>query len=356
MMATIKKKAGLFSLILLIACWGNAQTLQQAAPFHIGMAIDPKLLANTDAYRHVVDTETNSITSENTLKWPSVHPSQYIFDFEGGDKLLSYAIAHHKRFHGHCLAWHESIPDWVKHFKGDSAAWENLLKTHINTVVGHYKGKITSWDVVNEAFNSENAYRGTTLTTNNKNEGSLWAEHLGNGFIARAFQYAHEADPKALLFYNEYGMESKPGKLKAVTTMANQFKKNHVPINGLGIQMHININTPKNGITEALKQLAATGLLVHISELDICANTKGGASVEYSDSIKAAQADMFAYVVKEYKRLVPKAQQYGITFWNVSDADSWIVNWEEKQDWPLLFDTNYQKKSCYYSFLNALKK
>ena len=331
------------------------QSLQSVAPFKVGCAINPILLVANKDYESVVTNEFNSITSENVLKFGTVHPKKEVYDFSKGDLLVDYAQSHHKRIHGHCLAWHQSVPKWLNEFKGDSAAWENLLKTHIQTVLTHFKGKMTSWDVVNEAFFDNGAYRQDSVNAPHRYI-TLWRNHLGPDYIARAFNYAHEADPELLLFYNDYNQETYPAKLKAIITMVTDFKKRGVPINGLGLQMHISVNTKEEGISEAIKQYAATGLLVHIAELDIKANPKKDTSIVYSDSLKTLQSKKFAFVIEQYKKLVPQSQQYGITCWNVGDADSWITREEKWKDWPLLFDKNYQKKDCYNAFYNALKK
>ncbi len=334
----------------------SEETLQSAAPFPIGAAVNPFLLQTDSAYRRVVETEFNSITSENVLKWAAVHPAENKFDFSKGDTLAEFALSHHIRFHGHNLCWYQYNPKWLSSFKGDSAAWERLFKTHIQTVVSHYKGKVASWDVVNEAFHNDGTLRSEKNTPDNKpDDGCIWARNLGIDYIARAFQYAHEADPDALLFYNDYDQEIYPGKLRSIINMVNYFKKRGVPINGIGIQMHINILTPKDGITNAIKQLANTGLKIHIAELDISVNPRNDPNIIYSDSLQNLQSSLFAFVVQQYKLLVPKEQQYGITTWNVGDADSWIRPTYKKKDWPLLFDDSYAKKPVYYAFINALK-
>ena len=331
-------------------------SLKTISPFPIGVAINPDLLTNNKLYRNIVSQEFNCITSENVLKCATVHPKKDIYDFTKGDILVDYAQANKKRVHGHCLAWHQSVPKWIYEFQGDTAAWENLLQQHIQTVLEHYKGKMTSWDVVNEAFNEDGSYRMDTVNDEKKHHHiTLWRNHLGTDYIARAFIYAHKADPKTLLFYNEYGQEYSEKKLAAELYMVEDFKKRGIPINGLGLQMHININTKDEGIVNLLKKAAATGLLIHISELDISVNPKKDTALIYSDSLKEMQSKKYAFVVEQYKKLVPKKQQYGITFWNVGDDDSWLVRWLKAKDFPLLFDTNYQRKDCYNAFEKALK-
>ena len=178
---------------------------------------------------------------------------------------------------------------------------------------------------------------------------------MGPDYTARAFQYAHEADPNALLFYNDNKQETNEKKLNAIINMVNDFKRRNIPIDGLGVQMHININTPNEGIENALKRLAQTGLKIHLSELDIRINPKNDFSIDSASALKA-QADKFYFVAHAYSTIVPKSQQYGITFWNVTDKDSWITTSKHVLDSPLLFDKNYNAKAALKSFSDGLKQ
>jgi endo-1,4-beta-xylanase len=334
----------------------DTTTLKNVSPFKIGAAIDVSLLQNNSSYRSVLLQQHSSITTENTLKWPAVHPQQNTFDFSGGDYIAAFCSANNKRLHGHCLIWYQSNPAWLNSFTGDSATWEQLFKTHIQTVAGHYKNIVTGWDVVNEAFRDrEGSLRVQDLIgDDNFDDGCIWARHLGRDYIARAFTYAHEADANALLFYNDYGQEWSERKTDSIIAMAKNLIARGVPIHGLGIQMHTDINASTDGIIKAIKSLAATGLLIHISELDVRVNPADNPSLSFSSDLAKKQADRFSFIVQQYKLLVPKAQQYGITTWNVGDKDSWIRTYIKRNDWPLLFDDNYARKPAYTSFRNAL--
>lgn len=327
--------------------------LKKIAKFPIGASVDPFQLYTNNLYAAIVEEHFNSITTENALKWQSVQPKLDSFNFYKGDSIVAFAKADNLRVHGHVLVTVSiaSLPKWVTNFKGDSTAWETMFKNHIHTVVAHYKGKIKSWDVVNETFDENGQIRNTTQTGNDAN---IWLSHLGKDYTARAFQYAHEADAEALLFYNDNKQEYSERKLDAIINMANDFKKRHIPIDGLGIQMHINIHTSNAGIANALKKLAATGLKIHISELDIRLNPNNKILTDSVAALKA-QADKFYFVARAYKTLVPPNQQYGITFWNVTDKDSWIVLTKHVKESPLLFDMHYSKKPSFQSFLEGLK-
>jgi endo-1,4-beta-xylanase len=225
---------------------------------------------------------------------------------------------------------------------GDSAAWENLLKTHIQTVVTHFKGKVTSWDVVNEAFNDDGTLRN-----------SIWVQHLGADYIARCFQYARQADSNAVLFYNDYGHEYSSAKRTAISNLISSLKSRGIPIDGIGMQFHMTYTQTDANISAAISEAAATGLKVHISELDIRLNNNK-TFTSFSALLSAQQGAKYKYVVQTYKA-IPVAQQFGITTWNVSDADSWIPGWLGVPDWPLPFDANYLRKEAYRAMIAGAK-
>lgn len=331
---------------------GVEDILKTTATFPMGVAIDPSLLLNNKRYRDVILKEHNSLTTENAMKWQAIHPSENSYNYGGADYIVDFAVENKMRVHGHTLLWHAYNPTWLNNYKGDSTAFESLMKKHILEVVGHYKGKVTSWDVVNEAFDDRGSLR-KGLTT----EGSIWSTKLGNDYIARAFQYAAEADPKALLFYNDYGQEYSPSKLRAIISLITDLQKRKIPIHGVGLQFHININSDIAGIESALTQLAATGLKIHISELDVnFSNFQKNASITFSDANSMAQKKIYKQVMKSYRKLVPPAQQFGITCWNVGDADSWLRSAIQQNEWPLPFDDNYLRKPAYFGIIEGLKE
>jgi endo-1,4-beta-xylanase len=300
-------------------------------------------MRNNPKYNAVVTKEFNSITPENAMKFVALHPAENTFSWTDADYLVSFAQANNKRVHGHTLNWYISLPAWVTNFVGDSAAWENLLKTHIQTVVTHFKGKVTSWDVVNEAFNDDGTLRNT-----------IWVQKLGADYIARCFQYANQADPDALLFYNDYGQEYSPAKRTAIINMITSFKNRGIPIHGIGLQFHIVYTQSDASISATINSAAATGLKVHISELDIRLNTGLVTGLTLSYSLAEQQAAKYKYIVQTYKA-IPASQQFGITTWNVGDADSWIPSWQNAPDWPLIFDVNYLRKPAYRAIVEGAK-
>ncbi|RZK38710.1 MAG: endo-1,4-beta-xylanase [Pedobacter sp.] len=321
---------------------GSTTTLKDM-PFPFGASVNASLLRNNTAYRALVVKEFGSITAENAMKFSALHPAQNTYNFKDADEIVALAQANGKRVHGHTLNWYKSVPDWVLNFQGNTEAWENLLKTHIQTVVGHFKGKVASWDVVNEALEDNGNYRN-----------SIWVQKLGTDYIARAFQYAHEADPSALLFYNDYGHEYSATKRTAIVNLVNDLKNRGIPIHGIGLQMHTRFNQADASILAGITTAASTGLKVHISELDIALNPDNIASLTYTATLADQHAAKYKFIVNAYNA-IPKEQQFGITTWNVTDGDSWIPVEYNRPDWPLPFDRNYARKAAYQGILDGVK-
>lgn len=338
----------------------RSDTLHTASSFPIGAAIDPNYLRTRAKYQAVLTREFNSITPENAMKLGWIHPQQNTYSFADADYIVSFAQNNgNKRIHGHVLAWHAfQEVTWIKNFSGNTDEWEAMLKDHIQTVVTHFKGKVTGWDVVNEAFQDNGEFRNEdTNLTDATDDGSIWVRKLRTGYIERAFQYAHEADPDVLLFYNDYGQEASVAKLNAIKAMVVDFQERGIPIHGIGLQMHIGLNAPDAGIVNALKELANTGLLIHISELDInMCNWVKNPALQLTDELKQQQKVKYKNLVLAYRANVPEAQQYGITTWNVGDSDSWLRSFIQPNEWPLLFDDGYNPKPAYYGFLEGLKE
>ena len=322
--------------------FGQSTYLKEAYSFPIGASMNPRLLESNADYEAIARTEFTSITAENHMKMMLIHPEENRFDFSKGDELLAFAKKTGKRMHGHTLVWHNQVAPWMKDFKGDQAAWEGMLKNHIKTVARHYAGQITGWDVVNEAFLDDGTLRP-----------SIWAEHIPD-YIAKSFQWAHEADPKALLFYNDYGQDGKPKKMEAILNLVQNLRQRKIAIHGLGLQMHININSKNEEIQQVIDLATATGLAIHFSELDIAVNPKNKPDFDYDEQAKAEQIAKYLLVFKAFQN-IPIKQQYGITFWNVGDKDSWLRGYFKRpKEYPLLFDENYKRKQAYTQLANMI--
>lgn len=320
-------------------------SLQEMLPFKFGESVNPNRLRNNTVYSGIAAKECNSITPENAMKFNSLHPAENSYTWTDADYIVNFAQTNGaKRIHGHTLVWFQALPDWVKNNTGDAQVFENIMKTHIQTVVAHFKGKVTSWDVVNEAFNDDGSLRD-----------NIWKQKLGDDYIARAFQYAYEADPNALLFYNDYGQEYAPAKRTAIANMVANLKSRGIRIDGIGLQFHLILSQSETNISNAINWAASTGLLVHISELDISLNKDKAQNFSPTQDLLEQQAAKYGYVVKTYNTAVPKAQKFGITTWNVGDADSWIPSYQGAPDAPLPFDVNYNRKPAYYAIIDAVK-
>jgi endo-1,4-beta-xylanase len=328
--------------------------LKSTASFPMGSAVTTSGIQTNTNYAETLVSQYNSMTADWEMKFAEVEPAEGIYNYSPGDFLVSFAAQHHIRMHGHNLIWHQALPDWVLNFQGDSAAWENLFKTHIQNEAAHYKGEVASWDVVNEALRDDNGALRNLDVTPNDGTGSIWRQHLGPDYIARAFIYAHEADPNALLFYNDYGQEWGGLKLDSMVALLTNLKSRGIPVSGVGMQMHITINSDTAGISAGLKALAATGLLVHVSELDIQVNPGNSPTLVYTPALQQQQAALYRFVAESYRVNVPPAQRYGITTWEFCDADSWIRSEIGHRDWPLPFDSLYQEKPAYFGLLKGL--
>jgi endo-1,4-beta-xylanase len=305
----------------------DSTSIYSHTTFPVGVAVDEFRLQSNDQYRNIVISQFNSITGDNAFKFQYVSTGPYQYDWTETDYLASFAMQYNKRLHGHTLVWHNSIPGWLYTYTGD---WGAVLQDHITQEVGRYKDIIHSWDVVNEGFNEDGTLRN-----------SLWFQHIGIDYIQKAFEYAHAANPSAKLFYNEYNLESNPVKLKGVLDFLTRLRLNGVQIDGIGMQMHITVNYPAiNEVAEAAKKITDAGFLVHFSELDVDMNEPSGQALLSSTELQQ-QAERYEAVFSTYNDVDPK-MQFGITIWDVSDADSWIP-----RGLPVLFDYNYLPKPAY---------
>jgi len=285
----------------------------------------------------------------------SIVKKDSIPDFTRVDSLVAYSKANDMRLFGHALVWHYALPKWIsKTTEEKGSEWTDaFLQKYIDTVVTRYKGNVVAWDVVNEAFDTKTgAYRNT-----------FWYKTFGPDYIEKSFRHAHRADPKAKLFYNDFGQEKYPEKMDSIVAMIIDFKKRGVPIHGIGLQMHLEMATTEAMITDALKKAASTGLSVHISELDVIFHRHNGESpdggneiTELTETMKQAQAEKFKQVALLYRKQVPKKQRFGITFWDFNDRDSWLKPIFNEKEWPTIFDENLEPKPAYYGFAEGLAK
>lgn len=239
---------------------------------NFGFAVDYNQLKNNNEYRNLIKKEAKIIVPENELKWSNIHPSENTYNFDKSDYIINFALKNNLKIRGHNLVWHNRLPEYILS-ENDPKKLEKMLREHITKVVGRYKGKIESWDVVNEI-----------ILPSDKNKYGLrnshWYKILGEKYIDIAFDAAHKADPKAILIYNEWGVEYKSewshSKRKAIIDLITNLKKHNIPINGFGIQSHIstrNISMIDNSILGFIKELKKLDMKIYITELDVNNNS-----------------------------------------------------------------------------------
>jgi len=235
---------------------------------HMGAAVKYDQIVHNADYRAMVVREYDLVTPENALKWGALRPDEKTFDFHEADAIVEFAQSNHIMVRGHNLCWNEdkNDPKWLLAGTYTSDQARELLKTHIQTVMAHYRGKIFCWDVVNEAV--ANNPKGAHSPLND----GFWLRHLGPQYVELAFRYAHEADPQAELFYNDYDLSNPMGpKSDRIYQLVKSLKAKGVPIDGVGLQAHYNLNRPPTaGALKAdIQRYAALGLKIHLTELDV---------------------------------------------------------------------------------------
>ena len=318
--------------------------------FYIGAAINTtQYLEEDQRALPILNKHFNSITPENDLKWMYIHPYPDSFYFDLSDKFVEFGLVNNMFIVGHTLIWHNQTPDWVFfHKDGEILTREELLarmKTHIYTVVGRYKGQINGWDVVNEALNEDGSMRE-----------SFWYQIIGEDYVAKAFQFAYEADPQAELYYNDYNLHN-VNKADGAVQLVKSIQKQGIPVTGIGMQGHWGLEYPtKKELEDSIIKFKELGI-VAITELDVDVLPSGsgyqGAEISLQevlieklnpyrenlpDSIQYLQSkqyEMFFEVFLKYSENISR-----ITTWGVTDDDSWKNEWpiSNRTNYPLLFD------------------
>lgn len=310
--------------------------------FPVGVAVSTDLLQYHERYREIATSQFNRISGETAWLYERVHPHKNVYCWNDYDSLVKFAKTYDKDIVGHSLVYHDYLPYWLTGFSGSKSDWEALLKDHIQTIVSKYKGEINTWIVVNEAFNEDGTLRS-----------SIWEKHIGPSYISKAFIWAHEANPEAKLFYNDYNLALNRNKLDAVLRLLRTFKANGVPVDGLGCQLHIFDQFPEIAeINEMALKIQRHDLLVYYSEIDISLNIYSKQSSPTDEQLMEQKRKLKG-IVKGYKQ-IDKKYQFGISFWNISDADTWIRNNFGRIDWPCLWDDNYEPKPMYCGIKEAL--
>ncbi len=313
----------------------STKTLKQLAKptgVRVGTAIDTSALASDATYRAAAAAQFNSVTPENVMKWEVVEPERGRFDFTEADKLVAFAKAHKQKVRGHTLVWHSQLPTWltdgVKDGSIDKKQLRTILKQHIATEMGHFKGDIWAWDVVNEAFNEDGSLRD-----------SLWLQQLGPNYIADAFRWAHRADPKAILFYNDYNTEGINPKSKAAYKLIKKLRRQGVPVQGFGVQGHLSTDygLPKD-MQANLHRFARLGLKTAVTEADV------RITLPASPAEVQAQDNGYSYMLQS---CLLERSCISFTVWGFTDKYSWIPGVFAGEGQANLYDEDYQPKSAY---------
>ena len=353
------------------------QSLDAASPFQfktafanhflVGTALSKEQILDDEKIKALVEQQFNALTPENEMKWERIQPQPGVYDWTTADALVAYAQQYNMFITGHTLVWHQQVPDWVfQDASGEPASAELLsqrMNDHISKVVGRYQGKVQSWDVVNEAFNEDGSYRE-----------SPWFNILGPQYIEQAFKLAHNIDPNAKLYYNDYNLW-RPEKRDAVINLVTELQKKGIPIHGIGLQGHYGLNHPENIelIEEAIVAFHALGVDVMITELDVTVipfpeGENQGADISLNIALQEKYNPYPNGLTQEAQRAFD--QQYlqffkvfmkhsdkltRVTFWGVHDAQSWRNGWPiaGRTDYPLLIDRDLNIKPVAHSLVRA---
>lgn len=340
-------------------------TLKEAfkSNFLIGSAVNDNLVSKKDSLgEQIVLTEYNTITPENSMKWMYMEPEQGKFEFETADKYIDFSTKNDIAFIGHNLVWHSQLAGWVEKIESKEELSASL-KNHVQTVAARYSGKIHGWDVVNEALNEDGTLRN-----------SLFLKQLGPDYLINSFKWAEEADPKAELYYNDYNMtrqEKRAGAIKLV----KDIQASGARIDGIGMQAHWGLEDPTlEEIETSILEYSDLGIQVMITEFDITVlpnpwdlegaevsqNFEGSEHMnpytkELPDSVNTQLAQRYKDIFSLFKKHSDKISR--VTFWGINDGVSWLNSWpiEERTNYPLLFDREYNRKPAYYSVLEVAK-
>ena len=329
------------------------------APIKVGAAIDNWTLRN-DQNMALFSRHFNSATCENSMKPIETERIQGVLTFDTPDRVVDFVLGNKGAvMRGHCLIWHSQCPDWLTE---DSTQVFKRMKEHIFAVMNHYKGKVYCYDVVNEAIDDGRGFL----------RNSQWLRVAGEHFIDSAFVYAHQADPDALLFYNDYGLNN-PAKREKCYQLVKGMLERGIPIHGIGMQGHYNVNMDYNTVDESLTRFEELGVLIQFTELDIAgggpdrrrqrqqqqdqmaglggySGDGGLAAPELTEEQKARQDSLVTEAYKKFFAVVKKHKKsiHTITFWGLADNYSWL-NSRSRQNAPFLFDGEYKAKSAYFA-------
>ncbi len=334
-------------LLLLVTMTVGAQEdqtpLRDLAEEHgmwVGSAIHTTAFWTDEEYLSTVEREFNIVTPENMFKFGELGLSPGRYLWRSPDAFMDWAEEQGMRVHGHTLVWHNQQPVWLNENRFSAEEIEALMEDHIKTVVGRYKGRIHEWDVVNEAIDDAGGLRNT-----------IWLRAMGPDYIAKAFRWAHEADPDALLYYNDYSADTPGRKADEIYELVKGLVEDGVPIHGVGLQMHLTWEQRPTATAERIRQvidrIGELGLKVAITEMDV--------RIHHPNRTREEMLERQAEMYTEATRACLEAPNCDtVVVWGVSDRYSWIPQWSGNADWPLLFDERLNPKPAYFAVADVL--
>jgi endo-1,4-beta-xylanase len=375
MLKTIHAICLIAVMITGIGCTSGEPALKDVfkGDFLIGTALVDDIVSGKDPNAAaIVKKHFNAVTPDNVMKWDFIHPQPRKYNFEAADRFVAFGEQNRMFVVGHTLIWHDQTPRWV--FRDDSGkqldrdALLDRMKDHITTVVGRYKGRVNGWDVVNEALDPNTGQL----------RKSKWLEIIGEDYIAKAFEYAHEADPSAELYYNDYSLEN-PEKRDGCVRLVKDLLARGAPINAVGVQgqgWRIDRHYPTSeNIEQFINAVAALGVKVMITEMTIdvlpAAFKYEGADIKMMaklekrlnpyvdglpDDMQQKLADRYAELFSLFVKHKDKISR--VTLWGVYDGRNWLNDWpvRGRTSYPLLFDRNYQPKPAFWAVIKTAQQ
>ncbi|MDC6387445.1 endo-1,4-beta-xylanase [Maribacter sp. PR1] len=375
----LRFKINPITVSLLIICnfiiFGCSETPKKSTPevrslqdafskdFYVGVAINGRIIDQTDSLSlNVVKKEFNSITAENIMKSMNIHPKRDSFNFEMADKFVSLGEEYDMFIHGHTLIWHSQLSPWFSTIE-DSLEFATATKKHVKDLAQHFRGKVDSWDVVNEALNEDGTLRN-----------SIFLKKMGEEYLPSAFKWTAEVDPNADLYYNDYNMTN-PDKRQGAISMVKKIKEQGGKVDGIGMQGHWHLNSPSlEEIEQSILDYSALGVKVAITELDVSVLPNPwdleGAEISQNfennermnpytkglpDSVQVQLANRYKDIFNIFLKHRDKISR--VTFWGLGDGQSWLNGFpiRGRTNYPLLFDRDLRPKAAYDSIM-ALKE
>jgi endo-1,4-beta-xylanase len=301
----------------------------------VGTAVDMSALASDAPYRALTGQQFNTVTAENVMKWESLEPQRGVTDYAAADRLVDYATRHGQKIRGHVLVWHSQLPSWLNENDFTSAELRDILHQHITDTVKHFRGRIWQWDVVNEAFNDDGTLRDT-----------IWLRKLGPGYIADAFRWAHRADPRAKLFYNDYNLEFTGPKSNAVLDMVKGLQRDGVPVDGVGFQGHLALQFGlPTDMPDVMKRFSDLGLYTAVTEADV------RMILPADDAKLADQARGYTLMLNS---CLNTRGCLSFTVWGFSDKYQWVPGVFTGQGAAAVYDEDFRPKPAYRALQTAL--